>query len=150
MFNIIRGINELKPLAKHISCKCKCRFDGKKCNSDQWWNNDKCQYECKKCHACEKDYVWNPETSNSENGKDLASIMDDSALNHQQVGQWSKTLMKRKQPVKRKISTFYLISLLITIALLIAVSTYYYLIKYRAKQLLPFYYTNNQLREILY
>ena len=81
MFNIIRGINELKTLAKHISCKCKCRFDGKKCNSDQWWNNDKCQYECKKCHACEKDYVWNPETSNSENGKDLASIMDDS-LNH--------------------------------------------------------------------
>ena len=33
---------ESKTLTKHISCECKCRFDGRKCNSDQWWNNDKC------------------------------------------------------------------------------------------------------------
>ena len=37
-------------------------FDGRKCNSDQWWNNDKCRCECKKCHVNEKDYVWNPAT----------------------------------------------------------------------------------------
>ena len=43
VFNMITGINESKRLTKHISCKCKCRFDWKKCNSDQWWNNDKCQ-----------------------------------------------------------------------------------------------------------
>ena len=30
---MIAGINESKTIAKHISCKCKCRFDGKKCNS---------------------------------------------------------------------------------------------------------------------
>ena len=42
MFNMITGVNELKALTKHISCKCKCRFDGRKCNSDQRWNNDKC------------------------------------------------------------------------------------------------------------
>ena len=30
MFNMITRINESKVLAKHISCKCKCRFDGKK------------------------------------------------------------------------------------------------------------------------
>ena len=35
-------INELKTLAKHISCGCKCKFDERKCNSDQCWNNDKC------------------------------------------------------------------------------------------------------------
>ena len=29
VFNLIRGINESKKLAKHISCKCKCRFDRK-------------------------------------------------------------------------------------------------------------------------
>ena len=29
MFNMITGINESKALTKHISCKCKCRFDGK-------------------------------------------------------------------------------------------------------------------------
>ena len=29
---MITGINESKTLAKHISCECKCRFDGRKCN----------------------------------------------------------------------------------------------------------------------
>ena len=42
VFNMIAGINKSKVLTKHISCKCKCRFDGRNCNSDQWWNNDKC------------------------------------------------------------------------------------------------------------
>ena len=42
LFNVITGINEFKTLAKHISCECKCKFDGRKCNSDQSWNNDKC------------------------------------------------------------------------------------------------------------
>ena len=37
VFNMIIEINESKALAKHISCECKCRFDGRKCNSDQWW-----------------------------------------------------------------------------------------------------------------
>ena len=41
------GINESKTLTKHISCEFKCRFDGRKCKSDQWWNNDKCQCEYK-------------------------------------------------------------------------------------------------------
>ena len=42
--------------------------------------------------------------------------------------------------------------LLITIALLIAVSIYCHLIKYKAKQkyLLPFYVINNELKEALY
>ena len=35
IFNMITGINESKTLTKHISCECKCRFDGRKCNSDQ-------------------------------------------------------------------------------------------------------------------
>ena len=34
---MIRGINKSKILTKHISCKCKCRFDRKKCNSNQQW-----------------------------------------------------------------------------------------------------------------
>ena len=42
--------------------------------------------------------------------------------------------------------------LLIAIALLIAISIYCYLIKYKAKQkqLLPFYITNNKLKDVLY
>ena len=55
MFKMITGINESKTLTKHISCKCKCKFDGRKYNSDQSCNNDKCRCECKKRHVCEKD-----------------------------------------------------------------------------------------------
>ena len=39
---MITGRNESKTLTKDISCKRKCKFDGTKCNSNQWWNNDKC------------------------------------------------------------------------------------------------------------
>ena len=33
--NMITGINESKTLTRHISCDCKCIFDGKKFNSHQ-------------------------------------------------------------------------------------------------------------------
>ena len=42
IFNIIIGRNESKTLTNNISCKCKCKFDGSKCNSNQKWNNHKC------------------------------------------------------------------------------------------------------------
>ena len=51
---MITGINESQILTKHISWKCECKFDSRKCNSNQKWNNDKCRYECK-----------NPEDHNS-------------------------------------------------------------------------------------
>ena len=60
IFNMIRGISELKTLTKHISCKCKCKFEGRKCNSNQKCNSNKCISDCKKHHICEKDYIWNP------------------------------------------------------------------------------------------
>ena len=34
VFNIITGINESNILTKHVSCKWKCKFDGRKCNSN--------------------------------------------------------------------------------------------------------------------
>ena len=34
VFNMITGISESKILTKDISCDFKCRFDGRKCNSD--------------------------------------------------------------------------------------------------------------------
>ena len=52
--NMITGINESKTLTKHIPCECKCNFDGRKCNLDQWCNSDKCWCECKKLHTCKK------------------------------------------------------------------------------------------------
>ena len=48
VFNMIKGINESKILAEHISCEFRCEFDGRKCNSRQKWNNDNCHCECKK------------------------------------------------------------------------------------------------------
>ena len=32
VLNMITGINRLKTLTKHISCECKCKFGGRKCN----------------------------------------------------------------------------------------------------------------------
>ena len=43
VFSIITLINQPIILTKHILCQCKCRFDERKCSSDQWWNNDKCR-----------------------------------------------------------------------------------------------------------
>ena len=74
------GINESKTLTKHISCKCKCKFDVKKCNSSQWWNGNKCQCECKNIDVCKKGYLSNSAACNSENGKYLATIMDDTTI----------------------------------------------------------------------
>ena len=42
VFNMITGKNESKILTKDISCECKCKFDGRKCILDQWWNSNKC------------------------------------------------------------------------------------------------------------
>ena len=32
--------NESKTLTKHIPCDYKCKFDDKKCNSNQKWNKE--------------------------------------------------------------------------------------------------------------
>ena len=42
MFNMSTGINKSKALTKDTSCECKYKLDGTKCNSNQWWNNNKC------------------------------------------------------------------------------------------------------------
>ena len=80
VLNTITGTSESNTLTKHISCKCKCKFDERKCSSYQWWNSDKCRCEYKKRHECKKDNVWNPATCSCENRKYLLNIMDDSAI----------------------------------------------------------------------
>ena len=80
---MITGIKELKKLTKHILCKCKCKLGRRKCNSDQWWNNDKYWCESKKRHVW--DSVWNPSTCNCQNEIYLASIMDNSAIIYDEV-----------------------------------------------------------------
>ena len=79
---------------------------------------------------------------NCENRKYLASIMDDSVITWDQVIEETviTNFIGKKATCKMQFfCTFFAFSL-ITIALLIAVSIYCYLIKYRASQkyLLPF------------
>ena len=45
---MITGINESKILPNNISWEYRCRFDGRKWDSDQSLNSDKCWCECKK------------------------------------------------------------------------------------------------------
>ena len=47
VFNMITNKNEAKTLVKHISCYCKCKFNSTTCNSNQKWNNETCQCDCK-------------------------------------------------------------------------------------------------------
>ena len=50
--------------------------------SNQKLNNDKCRCECKKYNICGNDYIWNRAACSCKNGKNLASIMDDSAFDY--------------------------------------------------------------------
>ena len=120
-----------------MSCECKCKFDGRKRNSVQWWNNSKCRFEWKKSHLCEKDYIQNPATCCCENGKKLV---------------YSTNFDEKKATCITPIFYILLVFILITIALLIAVSICCYLIKYRVKQkhLLPSHKSNNELKEVMY
>ena len=125
-------------------------------------NNHKCWCECKKCHVCKKDYVWNVATGKCGNGKYLESIMDDSAITCDEIiesrnkdknakAKWmghpklfnKSNLYEKKATCKTRNLYILLAVSLINISLLIAVSIYCYLIKYHAKQLLLFQYTNN-------
>ena len=76
-----------------------------------------------------KNYLWNPATCSCENGKYLASIMDNSVIMCDEVIESydeETNLNEKKATCKRKNFYILLAFLLITVALLIAVSMYYY------------------------
>ena len=57
---MITAMNKSKTLTNHISCECKYKFDDRKCNANQKWNNDKhrCEYQNKKNILCVKKYIF--------------------------------------------------------------------------------------------
>ena len=73
VFNLITRINEAKILVKHLSWNCECKFDSAACSSNQKWNNETCQCECKNYQTCKEDYS-NPIICICENGKYLGTI----------------------------------------------------------------------------
>ena len=133
-FNMITGINKFFA----FTCECKCKFHRRECNSNQKWNNNKCWSKCKnpkKDHACEKDYIWNSATRSCKNGKYWAIIIDNSAITCDVIIEVTTTVPTGTVSTKGTSTSFYVLLafLLITIALLIAVSICCYLIKYKAK-----------------
>ena len=139
-FKRVTGINESKILTKYASCECKCKFDGRKFDSNQKWNDVKRRCECKKHHICEKDYIWNPATCSCENSKYLANIIDDSVimcdeiievdaeakLNDEETKTTPKHFNEKKQPLKHLVSVFYLH--FINYYNIIDIVSYYYLL----------------------
>ena len=89
---------------KAYICECKCRFFGRKYNSDQWWNNDKCQCEYRKY---------------------LAGIMDDSAMMCDEIIELDneETNFNEKKAAYKAQKLYILLALLLTtVALMIAAS----------------------------
>ena len=86
-------------------------------------NNDKCRYESKKHHICEKDYTWNPSTRICKNGKYLASIMDDSVIMCDEIIEETVPTNFNEKKTTYKMQNYYILLalLLITTALLITV-----------------------------
>ena len=78
VFNMTAGTSESKALTKHISCECKCKLDGTKCNSNQWSNNDNINVSLKSIMYVKKIIF----------GKYLASIMDDSVITCDEGIEW--------------------------------------------------------------
>ena len=72
--------NEYSRELHYYPLAVKCKTDGRKCNSNHKWNNNKCRCECKKHHIFAKDYIWNPATCCCKNVKYLAGIIDGSVI----------------------------------------------------------------------
>ena len=151
IFNTITRIYAAKALIKYISCDCKRKFSSTTCNSNQIWNNNKCQCEFKKYCTCKKDYSWNPSTCICENSRYLKSIADDSvavcekvinAMDSASTNVTNTTNVKNTVPincedkkVRLKLDYYILRTFLLAAMLLfpIAIICYRY-IKHRSKE----------------
>ena len=97
VFNKITEINELKTLKKHILYESKCKFDGRKCNSKQNWNNNKgwCEYKNPTKTLCVGKRL-SLESCNMKlwQSKYLASITEDSVITCDEIIEKTKTVPK--------------------------------------------------------
>ena len=121
---MLTGTNELKTLTKHVLCLYKCEFNGRKCGSDQKWNNNKCRCQCqnlkKKHRPCVKYYILNPAICRCKKGKYLASIIDNSIITCGEIIYTTKNV-PTKSVLEKSISVnlYILLSLLlVTIAII--------------------------------
>ena len=108
IFSVTTGINEWRTLAKHISCKCDCKFDGKKCNS-----NHNCWCKCKK--GC----LLNP-----------ATCIGDSVVICGKIVEEAKTVPTKTVPRKCTLTNFYILLFFLLIAIELLITASIYLIKH--------------------
>ena len=97
---MITNKNEVKAMAEHISCDCKCKFNSTICKSNRKWNTKTCQCECKNYHPSKKDYSWNTSTCIRENSKYLKSLADTSVTECDEI-----IIDKDNVPTKKTIAT---------------------------------------------
>ena len=124
------------------------KSESKTLTKDQQCNSDKCLYECKRHHLYEKDDIWNPAICSCKNGKYLESIMDDSAITCGEVIEKTKIVPTNfnekicKNNNQQNTKFLYFTCLFINYhTLLVTVSIYCYLVKYRAKQKNYYHFT---------
>ena len=86
-----------------MSWKCECKFDGRKCNSNQKRNYIKCWCE-KSCVW--KNYIWNAATCSCENGKYAGSIIDNSMITCDEVIDETKTVTTKNVTTNSTFSKF--------------------------------------------
>ena len=144
VFNMITGINKSKTLTKHILFKCECKFDNRKCNSNQKWNNKLCQCKYKNYQMCKEDCSWNPSACICEYDKYLGSIIDDSVMRCNEIINTADSVSTNVtstvsanfhiKKVKCKMDCYILHTVLLVIILLFLITIIcYYYAKHRSK-----------------
>ena len=101
---------------------------------------------------CEKKIIlWNPAAGSCNNGKYLASIIDDSATASDEIIETTKTNPTKTVLTKSSSTNFYVLLAFLLIINALLIPMYCYLIKHKAKQkdLLSYYITNDKLKEVL-
>ena len=91
-----------------------------------------------------KKYIWNLSTCICEKRKYLESIICDSVIMCDKIIYTKSTIPTKTIWTKAALINFLLTFLIITLALLIDVNIYCYLIKYQSKS---YHITNNKLQE---
>ena len=149
VFKIIRNRNEAKTMTKHTSCDCKCKFNSVTCNSNQKWNNETCQCECKNYCTCKIDYSWNRSTCISDNDKYLKSVADTSMITSDDIISVMNIILTKMinnigtnvsvnsgdEKVRYKIDCYTLHTVLLVIILLLIITIIcYHYAKHMSKQ----------------
>ena len=155
---MITNQNDVKTIAKHISCDLKCKFKSTVFNSNQKWNNEICQCKCKTYHKCKKDYSSNPSICIWENSKYLKSIADSSVIDCDErmsvmdiestkmtntiATNVTKICHSKKPWYKFDCGVLHTI-LSVRILLLVITMICYYYVKHRSKKI---HWSNNKIR----